>query len=110
MVGSSYSKFKSKDSGKGRNFEGVSGNPSMPLLPPLLPLGILFAVSSWLKLRVFQITRCCSISKSFIDSINLISVLNNSWVKFAALISPNKLRIIGFCLSNFEIYLNTISY
>ena len=46
MVGSSYSKFKSKDSGKGRNFEGVSGNPSTPLLPPLLPLGILFAVSS----------------------------------------------------------------
>ena len=53
MVGSSYSKLKSKDSGKGRNFEGVGGNPSMSLLPPLLPLGTLFAVSSLLNLLGF---------------------------------------------------------
>ena len=53
MVGSSYSKFKSKDIGKGRNFEGVGGNPSTSLLPPLLPLGVLFSVSSLLNLLEF---------------------------------------------------------
>ena len=38
---------------KEENFEGVGGNPSTSLLPPLLPLGTLFAVSSLLNLLGF---------------------------------------------------------
>ena len=113
VVGTSYSKFESKDTGGGKNVGNAARNLPSSLLISLWLVtfyDFLFNVSSWLNLLdSFKFSRR-STSQSFIDGIESRNVLTNSSVNFPPSISPSKLPIIGFCLSNFKITLNTILY
>lgn len=58
----------------------------------------------------FKFSRCCFIFKSFTDGDESRNFIIDLLVNFPSAISPSKLPTIGFCLPNFEISFNTISY